>query len=227
MKRFYKDATVGPDATILLDGRPVRTPARAALALPTAALADAVAAEWAAQGEEVLPRTMPLTGLANAAIDRVAADPATFAAGLAKYAEGDLTCYRADAPDSLVEAEAEAWDPLLDWAGRRYDIRFEVTAGVVHAPQPPLTVARLAEAVAARDAFALAGLSPLVTLSGSLVIGLAVAEGAVSPGDGFTAAMVDEAWQAARWGEDSLATQAREGRRADFLAAAQFLELLS
>jgi chaperone required for assembly of F1-ATPase len=225
VKRFYKDVTVA-DGAILLDGRPVRTPVREKLVLPTAALAEAVAEEWRAQADEIDPRSMPLTGLANAAIDRVVPDPAAFAAPLALYAETDLLCYRADAPEDLVAAQALAWDPLLDWARARYDVHFTVTAGIVHVPQPPATAARLSEALAARSAFALAPMSPLVTISGSLVAALALAEGAIGADAAFAAAHLDELWQAEHWGEDYLARETREARRADFLAAARFLELL-
>ena len=119
---------------------------------------------------------MPLTGLANAAVDRVAPDPAAFAAGLARYAEADLACYRAEGPQALVERQSAAWDPLLDWARRRFDVDFRPTSGLVHVPQPPATVDRLGHAVAALDPFRLAGLSPLVTIGGSLVAALAVIE---------------------------------------------------
>lgn len=225
MKRFYKDVTIA-DGAILLDGRTVRTPARAALAVPSPALAEAIAEEWRGQGETIDPRTMPLTGLANAAIDRAAPDPQAFVAMLAAYAETDLLCYRAAEPPDLVAAQAQAWDPLLDWARKRYDVHFAVTAGIVHIAQPPATVARLAETLAARDAFALAPMSPLVTISGSLVTALALAEGAIGADEAFDAAHLDELWQAEHWGEDQLALTTREARRADFLAAARFLALL-
>jgi chaperone required for assembly of F1-ATPase len=225
VKRFYKTAEAR-DGAILLDGRPVRTPARAALVLPNPALADAVVAEWTAQGEDILPASMPLTGLANAAIDRVASDPATFAAGLAEYAKGDLLCYRAEGPDSLVAAQVAAWDPPLDWARARYDVHFAITTGIVHVDQPAETIARLGAAVAARDAFTLAGLSPLVTISGSLVLSLMVTERAIDPDAAFDTAHLDELWQVGRWGEDALATEARENRRRDFNAAARYVGLL-
>ncbi len=224
MKRFYADVTVA-DGAILLDRRPVRTPARAALVLPTRALAEAVAAEWRAQGAEIDPRAMPLTGLANAAIDRVAPDPAAFARPLAAYAESDLTCYRADAPPDLVAAQAAAWDPLLNWARARYDVHFAVTHGIRHVAQPPATVTRLSEALAARDAFALAAMAPLVTIGGSLVAALALAERAIGAEAAFDATHLDELWQAQHWGEDALALKTRAARRADFLAAARLLEL--
>lgn len=226
MKRFYAEVSIA-DGAILLDGRPVRTPGRATLVLPTAALAEAVAAEWRAQGESIDPRAMPLTGLANAAIDRVAPDPAAFARPIAAYGETDLLCYRADAPPELVAAQAEAWDPLLEWARGRYDVRFVVTRGIVHVAQPAATLARLSEALAARDAFALAAMHPLVTIGGSLVTALALAEGAIGADAAFDATHLDELWQARQWGEDAQALAMREARRADFIAAARFLGLLS
>jgi chaperone required for assembly of F1-ATPase len=230
MRRFYETATVVPDAAgfaLQLDGRPVKTPARRTLTVPSAALAGAVAEEWAAQGESIEPRTMPLTGLANAALDRVAPDPVAFAQTIAVYGEADLLCYRANTPATLVARQQAVWGPLLDWARARFDVAFVVTTGIVHRPQPPETVARLASAVAAHDAFALAALSPLVTIGGSLVVALAVGEGAISPDDAFAAAHLDELWQAEQWGEDALARKAREQRARDFAAAARFRALLT
>ena len=216
MKRFYSTVTAAAGEggyAIHLDGRPVRTPARALLLLPGPALAEGVAEEWRAQGEAIDPRSMPLTGLANAAIDQVTPDPAAFARGLAEYAKADLLCYRAESPAGLVVREAAAWDPLLDWAQGRYDVHFALARGIIHEPQPAETVARLGEAVAARDAFALAGLSSLVTIGGSLVTALALAEGVVSPEEAFALTHIDEYWQIERWGEDAEALQAREARR--------------
>jgi chaperone required for assembly of F1-ATPase len=226
MKRFWKEVTV-EKGQVALDGKPVRTPGRAPLALPTPALAEAVAEEWRAVGETIDPRAMPLTGLANAAIDRIAPDPTPFAAGLAAYGESDLLCYRADDPIQLVERQADAWDPLLDWARGRYDMHFETTAGVIHRAQPEATLARLSEAVHALDAFRLAGLSPVVTISGTLVGALALLEGAVEPETLWQAAHVDELWQAELWGEDVLALEARENRRKEFMAGVKFLGLLA
>lgn len=225
MKRFWKEVSV-ENGQVALDGKPVRTPGRAPLVLPTPALAEAVAEEWRAVGETIDPRDMPLTGLANAAIDRIAPDPAPFAAGLAVYGESDLLYYRAEDPAPLVERQAESWDPLLAWARGRYDIHFETTAGVIHRAQPEATIARLAEAVGALDGFRLAGLSPVVTVSGSLVGALALLEGAVAAETLWQAALVDELWQAEQWGEDELAIQARDAHRADFEAGARFLSLL-
>lgn len=229
MKRFYKTvATVPADNghAITLDTRPVKTPKRAALLLPTSALAHAVAAEWGAQGDDIDPRSMPLTGLSNAAIDHVAPDPSAFVATLAGYAETDLLCYRADDPPPLVALQAAAWDPILAWARRRYAVDFVVTSGVIHKAQPLDTVARLATAIGERGDFQLAGLQPLVTISGSLIIALALADGHIDARTAFDAAHLDEIWQAEQWGEDDWATKMRHDHRRDFEAAARFLALL-
>jgi len=225
VKRFYKEVTVQGGA-ILLDGRPVKTPARASLVLPSALLAGAVAKEWRTQGERIDPRAMPLTGLSNAAIDRVAPDPAAFARPIAAYAESDLLCYRAEAPAELVARQAQEWDPLLDWARARYDVHFTVTTGIIHAPQSPATVARLGEVLIAQNAFMLAAMSPLVTVGGSLVTALALVEGAIDADRAFDVTHLDELWQAERWGEDKLALEARAARRRDFMAAAEMVKLL-
>lgn len=230
MKRFYRAVRVESGADghgILLDDRSVLTPARARLRAPTPALAVAIAQEWEAQGERVEPRSMPLTGLANAALDRVAPDRDAFAAGLARYGESDLLCYRADRPAKLVARQAEQWDPLLAWARRRYDIDFEVVSGIMHRPQSAHTVSQLAHAVAARDPFQLAGLSPLVTVSGSLVLALALAEGAVDFEAAWAAAALDDLWQVEQWGTDAEAEKALAARRADFEAGHRFLQLLT
>ncbi|PWG03932.1 ATP12 family chaperone protein [Sphingosinicella humi] len=229
MKRFYDQARFDPAADgfeIRLDERPVRTPARNLLYVPTEGLAQAIAEEWNAQGEEVNPRSMPLTGLANAALDRVAPDPQTFAASLARYGESDLLCYRADTPAPLVRRQAEHWDPLLAWARRRFDIDFEIVCGIMHRPQHEATLRQLAHAVAARGPFELAGLSPLVTIGGSLVIALALAEEAIDLDAAWSAATLDETWQAEQWGEDVDAAAVLEERRRDFAAAYRFLTLV-
>ena len=207
MKRFYKQAVANAEP-ILLDGRPVKTPGRRDLEAPTAALAEAIADEWDAQGETIDQRAMPLTGLANAALDRVAPDVPAFARGLAAYGESDLLYYRAEGPAPLVTRQAELWDPILAWAQQRYDTVFELATGVMHMKQPEDTVARLRAAVATRGPFPLAGLSPLVTVSGSLLIALAVAEGALGLDDAWAAATLDEQWQAQHWGDDSEAVGA-------------------
>jgi chaperone required for assembly of F1-ATPase len=229
MKRFWKEVSVEPDGdewTIKLDARPVKTPARAALVVPTPVLAEGIADEWREVAETIDPRAMPLTGLANAAIDRVAADRQAFAQGLARYAEADLLCYRAEGPQSLIDQQQQHWDPLLAWARRRFDVDFAITSAVVHVMQPPATVEQLSHAVAALDAFHLAGLSPLVTIGGSLVAALAVLEKAISDQTAWDAVTVDERWQLEQWGADAEAEAVLENRRRDFLAGARFLDLL-
>jgi chaperone required for assembly of F1-ATPase len=227
MKRFYQDAAVVAGESgfeIRLDGRPVRTPARAQLALPTHRLAEAVAEEWRAQGDVVDPRSMPFTGLANGAIDQIAPNRESFAAGIARYAESDLLCYRAEGPTELVGREAAAWDPLLDWAMARYDVAFRVTQGIIPVAQPDETLARLTAVVTAFDPFTLAGLSTLVTLSGSLVCGLAVVEGGHDADLIWTAAEIDEAWEVEQWGEDKEAAARSAQRRHEFAMARAFCE---
>ena len=230
MKRLYKQASVAPGEggeQVLLDERPVRTPARRPLELPTQALARAIAAEWNAQGAEVRPRSMPLTGLANAAVDRVVPDKEAFARGLAAYGEADLLCYRADGPASLVARQAELWDPILAWARRRFDVDFEIVTGIIHRPQADGTIVRLGHAVAVMDPFQLAAMSPLVTISGSLVIALALAGAAIDPATAWAAATLDETWQAEQWGEDAEAAARLEARRAEFDSAYLFMQLLA
>ena len=229
MKRFYRNAVSQPAEggyEILLDGRGVKTPARAPLIAPSERLGQAIADEWNAQGETVNPRSMPLTGLANAAIDRVEPDPEAFARSLAIFGESDLLCYRADQPRGLVARQSEQWDPLLAWARRRYDVDFEVVTGIMHRPQPERTVSQLERAAAARGAFELAALSPLVTVSGSLIIALALAEEEISLETGWFAATLDEQWQLEQWGADAEAEKALDARRQDFEAGYRLLKLL-
>ena len=229
MKRFWKRAEVveaDGGFGVALDGRRLKTPGRDDLHVPGKALADAIASEWQDCGETIDPRDMPLTGLANAAIERVAPDPQSFARGLARYAESDLTCYRAEGPPALVAREAESWDALLGWARRRYDVDFATCAGVMHVAQPGETVRKLSHAVAALDNFQLAGLSPLVTIGGSLVAALAVLEEMMPAEDAWEAVSLDDRWQLEQWGDDPEARAALDARRRDFIAAARFLELL-
>ena len=220
MKRFWKSVTI-ENGTILLDNHLVKTPGRMTLQLPTQQLAEAVADEWRTVGNEIKPHEMPLTGLANSASER-----APCAETLAVYGETDLLCYRAEKPPELAAREAVVWDQLLDWGRTRFDIAFNVTSGIIHQPQPPETVRRLGAAVAAYDDFHRTALSPLVTIGGSLVAALMLAEGAITPDAAFDACHLDELWQAELWGEDWMATDARNARRADFLNAARFLTLL-
>jgi chaperone required for assembly of F1-ATPase len=225
VKRFWKEASAEA-GEVLLDGRPVRTPKRNTLTLPTPALAEAVAAEWNGVGEELDPRALPLTGLANAAIDIIGPDRLAFGEALAKYGETDLLAYRAESPPELVERQAAEWNPLLAWVQHRYDVHIEVTTGVMHRPQPPATVERLRDATVALGAFQLAALSPLVTIGGSLIAGLALVERAFDADRLWNAINLDELWQEEQWGADLLAEQAREARRRDWDAAVRFLDLL-
>jgi chaperone required for assembly of F1-ATPase len=229
VKRFWKNAAAAERDGgwgVELDGKPVRTPARQPLVVPTSALGEAIAEEWNGVEKKIDPRDMPLTGLANAAIDRVAPDIQAFAAGLARYAESDLACYRAEGPQALVDLQAQSWDALLAWARRRFDVDFRTTGGIIHVEQPAATVERLAHAVVALDAFCLAGLSPLVTIGGSLIAALGVLEGAFTPEQAWAAVSIDERWQLEQWGSDAEAEAALENRRRDFVAAARFLNLL-
>ena len=229
MKRFWKDVSLEQEGNgwgVMLDRRPVRTPARAPLLLPTERLARAVADEWSSVGDEIDPQGMPLTGLANAAIDRVAPDREAFASGLARYAEADLACYRAERPRALVDLQAASWDALLAWGRRRYDVDFCMTTGILHVVQPAATVDRLSHAVSMLDPFRLAGLSPLVTIGGSLLAALAVIEKTMTADQAWDVVSVDERWQLEQWGSDSEAETALQNRRRDFFAAARFLDLL-
>lgn len=225
MKRFWKEARAEAGA-VLLDGKPVRTPKRNTLVLPSDRLASAIAEEWGAVAEELDPRALPLTGLANAAIDIVAPDPTPFAVTLAKYGETDLLAYRAASPDELIARQAAEWDPLLAWVRERYDVHVELATGIMHRPQPEATVTRLRDAVCARTPFELAALSPIITIGGSLIVGLALVEGAFDPDRLWSAVNLDELWQEQLWGEDALAVQAREARRREWDAAVRFLDVL-
>jgi chaperone required for assembly of F1-ATPase len=229
MKRFYKSAGIASAESgwsITLDGRPIKTPAKRFLVVPTEALARAIADEWNAQGGEIAPASMPLTGLANAAIDRVGAERAAFVDSLAAYADGDALTYRADYPEDLVQRQAERWNPILDWAERRYRVEFELVQGLIHRPQMPETLAKLRAAVEALDDFALTAMQPLVTISGSLVVALASLEGAIDEATAWEAGQLDELYQAEKWGEDDLAAKSRASRREAFAAALRFLTLL-
>jgi chaperone required for assembly of F1-ATPase len=225
MKRFWREAAAA-DGAVLLDGRPVRTPKGAALCLPTAALADAVAAEWAGVGERLDPSAMPLTGLANAAIDLVSPDPPAFAGRLAAFAAHDLTCYRAEGPQPLVARQVAAWEPVLKGVERRHGLVFRRTAGVAPVEQPAATLAGVDALLRRQPPFVLAALSPIVTLSGSVVLALALLEGDLAPDAAFAAAHVDADWQADCWGADEEAVEARAFHAAAFGAAARFLALV-
>ncbi len=211
---------------VLLDGRPIRTPGGAPFAAPARPVAEAAVAEWDAQTDALRPETMPVTRALNTAIDRVAPAQAQVAAEVAAYAQTDLLCHRAAAPQALVARQAQAWDPPLDWARARHGAALICVEGVVGAQQPPEALARLEARVRACDAFALTALADLVGLSGSLVLGLAVREGAMAAEPAWRASRVDEDWQSAQWGVDAEAEAAAERARAAFLSAARLAALL-
>ena len=229
MRRFWKEVSLEQTSfghAVRLDGRPVKTPTGNMLALPTRKMADAVVAEWEAVEKTVNPLAMPTTGFANAAIDRIGPDRAGFAAAIAAYGETDLFCYRAAAGEALADRQAEMWDPFLEWAGTRYDIRFVIVEGIMHQPQPEATLQILRNVVAARGTFELAAMAKLAHLSGSLVATLAVIERARTADDIWSAACLDEIWQEELWGADHWAQKNRSDREAEFMAAVRFLDLL-
>lgn len=229
-KRFYKSVDVRDEAngfTILLDGRPVKTPANHPLRAPTRALADAVAEEWRAQGDRLAPEAMLLTKALNTALDRIAPYRAAIVDELAKYAGSDLLCYRADAPHELVRRQAAAWDPWLDWAAERFGARLTVTVGVAHIAQPSDALARLKQAMAAQDDHHLVVLHAGITITGSAVLGIAFAARALSAEAAFATAHVDDLYQAELWGRDAEAEKVRANRLADLTAAETYLRLLA
>lgn len=229
-RRFWTAVTVAPAPdgghAVRLDSRPLRTPAKRPLTLPTRALAEAVAAEWAAVEGLVDPRRMPFTRSANAAVDKVTPQFAGVAALIADYGGSDLLCYRAEEPEALTARQAAAWDPILDWAARRHGAQLVVTRGVVPVAQPPESLARLAAAVHATTPFELTALHDLVSLSGSLLIGLAATEPDADPEALWVLSRIDEDWQAELWGRDDAAAAVAEGKKHAFLHAHRFWQTL-
>jgi chaperone required for assembly of F1-ATPase len=227
-RRFWTEVTLraeGDGFAILLDGRPVRTPRKTALILPTEGLAQAVAAEWQAQTGTVNPATMPFTRTANSAIDSVAIQFDAVADMLSAYGETDLLCYRATGPEALVARQAAGWDPLLDWAGTTLQAPLRFTAGVMHVDQPPASLAALSAAVRTLTPFQLAAFHDLVALSGSLVLALAVTRGRLTAEAAWSLSRVDEDWQIEEWGEDEDAAVMAAHKQADFLQADRFFAL--
>lgn len=225
-KRFYQAVTVGeaPPHPILLDGRTVKTPAGDTLAAPARALAQAIGAEWEVQGERIDPATMPLTRLANTIIDGIASNPQPVAREIAKYAGSDLVCYRADSPEGLIAKQAQHWDPILAWARDEHGARFVLSEGVMFVDQPQSAVGAVCSAIPA-DPWRLGAVSLVTTLTGSALIALAVAAGALDVEQAWAAAHVDEDWNMDFWGRDELAMQRRAARFADMQAAGTVLAL--
>ena len=227
-KRFYHGATVGEAGegfALLLDGKPVKTPARNALAAPTRALAEAIAAEWAAQETVIDPARLPLTRLANAVIDAVAAQAQPFTEEIAKYLGSDLLCYRADAPAGLVERQAQHWDPVLAWAADALGARFVPAQGVMQVAQPRQAIAAARAAIPA-EPWRLGAVASVTTLTGSALLALALACGGIDAEAAWTAAHVDEDWQMQQWGRDELALERRAFHHAEFEAAVKVLRLV-
>lgn len=225
-KRFYQRAHVGDDApfAILLDNRAVKTPAGNALALPSRALGEAVAAEWDAQQERIDPAVMPLTRLVNSIIDGVATAPAPVAEEVGKYLGSDLVCYRADTPAGLVARQAQHWDPILDWARETLGARFVLAEGVVFVAQPNHAIVAASAAIPS-DPWRLGAVNVITTLTGSALIGLALSQGHLTVDEAWTAAHVDEDWNMSQWGRDELALDRRATRFAEMQAAGTVLQL--
>jgi len=229
LRRFYKDVTVAPVAgghTVLLDGRPVQTPKRLPLSVPVAALAAIIRDEWSAQQQVVRPASMPVTAIACTAIDLVRGDRERTVGELSDFAETELLCYRAAEPPELAARQQALWQPLLDWASLSLDAPLQVTSGIAPLEQPEDAVNALRRAVAGLDDFSLAALATAVRTSGSLIIGLALAEGRLSASEAFEAAELDETYNIERWGEDPLAAERRQFLRVDLEAAAAALAAL-
>lgn len=228
-KRFYTSVAVEDrdgGLALLLDGKPVRTPGKAQLLLPSRALAEAVAEEWRAQKGRIDPATMPVTKLANSVIDGVARREQAVIDDILAYAGSDLLCYRADGPRGLIEAQQAHWDPVLAWAKSALRAPFVLSEGVVHVPQPQASLDRLKDALGGRDPFSLTALHVMTGLTGSALLAFAVALGQMTPEEAWTAAHVDEDWQISQWGEDAEAAARRAARRRDFAAAARMLTLV-
>ena len=223
---FYQTAGVAPHDhgfAVTLDGKTARTPGRNPLAVAQRPVAEAMAAEWAAQGDLIDPRTMPLTRIANSAIDRVSREMEPVRAEIVKYAGNDLVCYRAEGPDSLVAGEEAAWAPVLAWAREALDARFVLVQGIVASPQPEETLAAVAAALANLDPLRLAAVHVVTTLTGSALIALAVLRGALTAEEAWAAAHVDEDWQMTQWGSDEVALARRAARWREMEAAALIL----
>ena len=229
MRRFYKTAEVATSEDgfrVTLDGKPVRTPAKQPLVVPSRRLAQGIAEEWMAQGETVDLRSLGLTRLASIALDLVQPRRDAVIAEVAKYAATDLVCYRAETPPELVRRQHEAWQPLVDWATLRFDAPLVVTSGILPAEQPAATLTALAAAVAAYDTHRLAALHFATAACGSLVVALALIEGKLGADAAFAVAELEQSFEIERWGEDPEQTRRRRGLQAEIALAEAFVRLL-
>jgi chaperone required for assembly of F1-ATPase len=227
--RFYKEVSVGDVGglhSILLDGKPVKTPSGTILALPSSALAHAIAEEWRAQETAMKPQSMLLTKLANTAMDRVAPNPASVREQLLAFAKSDVVAYRAESPADLVERQAFTWDPLLAWARQRFGVSLRTASGLSFIEQDEAAIRALADALEGHDAFVLAGLYSAAALLGSLVISLALFERMLSPESAFAAANLEKIYQAERWGWDPQEIGKADAERAELNQISRFLDLL-
>ncbi|MBB5720771.1 chaperone required for assembly of F1-ATPase [Loktanella ponticola] len=227
-KRFWKStAAVETEGgyKIELDGRPVKTPAKVLLVLPTAEMAAAVASEWDAQVDLIDPLTMPVTRGANAAVDKVSVQKDEVVEMLAAYGDSDLLCYRAVGPEELIARQADVWDPLLSWAKTRFDVTLTSAEGVTHVPQNPENLARLHAELDRMTPYQIAAAHDLISLSGSLIIALAVIDGFLSAEQGWDVSRVDENWQFEQWGEDEDARALESIKRQAFHDAAKFYKM--
>ncbi len=221
-QRFYKAASVEQREegwSVLLDGRPARTPARKLLAAPSRTVAEAIAAEWEAQRELIDPAAMPLTRLANAIIDGIVPASEPVRDDIARYLGSDLMCYRADQPERLVARQNATWDPVLAWAREAFGARFVLSQGVTYVEQPPATLAAATQALPA-DPWRLGAMHAMTTLMGSALLALAVLKGRLSAEEAWRAAHLDEDWNMELWGQDELALERRVQRFAEMQAAA-------
>jgi len=210
MKRFYKEVSIAPvegGFGVLLDGKSIKTPARNTLVLPTEKLAQAIAAEWRGQGEDVIAASMPLLKLANTAIDGVCVNREDVIRAILRFGENDLVCYRAHQPPELAARQCAGWDPLLDWVAQRHGARMRVAQGLNHIDQLPETLAALRRPLEGLDAFTLAGLHVAASITGSMVLGLTVMDDALSGARAFELSRIDEAYQAEKWGQDAEAAK--------------------
>jgi chaperone required for assembly of F1-ATPase len=224
-KRFYKSAAVIDQLGIALDGRNVKTPLKAALVLPTRALADAVAAEWDAQIEVINPHAMPLTKLANTAIDRATTEKSKIAAEILEFAGSDMVCYRVESPAGLVLRQAAHWDPIIAWAKADLKVDFATANTITHKRQSPAALQALEAHITSLDPFSFVAVHNLTTLTGSALLAAMVAAGKIPPDAAWLAANVDEDWQIETWRADAEASARRAGRFNEFSACVRFVNL--